>query len=67
MLGTEPAYKQVEQPFVHIHEIAKLAVAAYHSGDVKKAEEYLEVITKNSQIDIDNLRVLQKIMVSRKT
>ncbi|AWE07597.1 chemotaxis protein [Lysinibacillus sp. 2017] len=67
LLGHENAYKELEQPFVHIHEIAKLAVAEFHAGNEEKAEDYLEVITKDSQVVISKLRILQKIMQDKKS
>lgn len=66
LLGNERAYRELEQPFVHIHELARKAVAAFHSGDSELAENYLEEITCHSLIVIQKLRELQSILISKK-
>ena len=66
LLGNERAYKELEQPFIHIHDTAKKAVAAFHNGEKDLAENYLEDITVNSQIVINKLRELQTILASKK-
>lgn len=66
LLGNERAYKELEQPFIHIHDTAKKAVAAFHNGEKELAENYLEDITVNSQIVINKLRELQTILASKK-
>ena len=66
LLGNERAYQELEQPFIHIHDIAKKAVEAFHNGNVTLAEQYLEEITNNSHIVIEKLRELQRILISKK-
>ena len=66
LLGNERAYQELEQPFVHIHELARKAVAAFHSGERELAENYLEEITRHSLIVIQKLRELQSILTSKK-
>ncbi|MCH7322011.1 protoglobin domain-containing protein [Solibacillus sp. MA9] len=66
LLGHEPSYRELEQPFIHIHELAKKAVQAFHDSDESCAQQYLEEITNNSQIVIEKLRELQRILISKK-
>ncbi|WP_274307155.1 protoglobin domain-containing protein [Solibacillus daqui] len=66
LLGNEPSYRELEQPFIHIHELAKKAVQAFHNSEESRAQQYLEEITNNSQIVIEKLRELQRILISKK-
>lgn len=66
LLGHNPSFIELEQPFIYIHELAKKAVQAFHDGEEAQAERYLEDITMNSQIVIEKLRDLQRILINNK-
>ncbi|WP_042478845.1 protoglobin domain-containing protein [Bacillus ndiopicus] len=66
LLGNEQAYKELEQPHIQVHEIAKKAVRAYHQGDKDAAVAYLESLTEVSAIVIDKLQQLKAIFVNTK-
>lgn len=64
--GNEKAYKELEKPFIEIHDIARKAVAASNSGNKELAEQHLEQLTITSQIVIDKLQQLQQIVKKQK-
>ncbi|MER2000235.1 MAG: CZB domain-containing protein, partial [Lysinibacillus sp.] len=64
--SNERAYKELEKPFLEIHDIARKAIAAANSGKKEQAELHLEQLTNTSQIVIDKLQELQKIVVNQK-
>ena len=64
--GNERAYKELEKPFLEIHDIARKAVAASNSGQKDKAEQYLEQLTNVSNIVIEKLQELQQIVRTQK-
>lgn len=66
LLSDEPAYKELERPFVHIHELAKKAVQQYQRGNKEAAESYLGKITEESHIVIENLQKLKFILTNTK-
>lgn len=67
LLGNERAYKELERPFVHIHELAAEAVRNWRSGKKQQAEDSLSLITQESQIVIEKLKELKKAIVETKT
>ncbi|ETT88785.1 methyl-accepting chemotaxis protein [Viridibacillus sp. FSL R5-0477] len=66
LLGTEPAYKELEKPHALVHEVAKKAVHAYNAGNQALAEEYLVELADISQIVIGKLTILKQIIVNSK-
>lgn len=64
--GNEKAYKELEKPFIEIHDIARKAVAASNNGNKELAEQHLEQLTITSQIVIDKLQQLQQIVKKQK-
>lgn len=66
LLGDERAYIELEQPFIHIHDIAKKAVREYNTGNKKEAEKYLEEITEESSVVIEKLQALKEILIDGK-
>lgn len=66
LLGHEKAYKELEQPHIRIHDIAKKAIQAYHQGNQQAAEMYLEELTAISNIVIEKLQQLQTILMNEK-
>ena len=64
--GHERAYKELEKPFLEIHDIARKAVVAANSGNKEQAEIHLEQLTDTSQTVIDKLQELQKIVLKQK-
>ncbi|MEA0565439.1 MULTISPECIES: protoglobin domain-containing protein [Lysinibacillus] len=66
LLGDERAYIELEQPFIHIHDIAKKAVREYNTGNKVEAEKYLEEITEESSVVIEKLQALKEILLNSK-
>ncbi|MEA0556012.1 methyl-accepting chemotaxis protein [Lysinibacillus irui] len=66
LLGDERAYIELEQPFIHIHDIAKKAVREYNTGNRVEAEKYLEEITEESSVVIEKLQALKEILLNSK-
>ncbi|WP_342558499.1 methyl-accepting chemotaxis protein [Metasolibacillus sp. FSL K6-0083] len=66
LLANERAYKELEQPHIEVHDIAKKAIRAYHQGDRKLAENYLDELTVVSNIVIEKLQELQAIFINEK-
>ncbi len=66
LLGDERAYIELEQPFIHIHDIAKKAVREYNTGNKMEAEKYLEEITEESSVVIEKLQALKEILIDGK-
>ncbi|WP_153731704.1 protoglobin domain-containing protein [Sporosarcina obsidiansis] len=62
LLGTEKAYKELERPFVHIHELATKAVQQHHRGNKEAAESYLTRVTEESQVVIEKLKELKLVL-----
>ncbi len=66
LLGDERAYIELEQPFIHIHDIAKKAVCEYNTGNKMEAEKYLKEITEESSVVIEKLQALKEILIDSK-
>ncbi len=66
LLGNERAYKELEQPHIQVHEIAKKAIKAYYQGNKKLAETYLDELTAVSNTVIEKLQQLQAVFVNEK-
>lgn len=66
LLGNERVYKELEQPFIHVHELAKKAVQEYNQGNHATAEGYLTKITDVSYIVIDKLKALKQVLINEK-
>ncbi|WP_445478473.1 methyl-accepting chemotaxis protein [Lysinibacillus irui] len=66
LLGDERAYIELEQPFIHIHDIAKKAVREYNTGNKMEAEKYLEEIAEESSVVIEKLQALKEILIDGK-
>lgn len=66
LLGDERAYIELEQSFIHIHDIAKKAVREYNTGNKVEAEKYLEEITEESSVVIEKLQALKEILLNSK-
>lgn len=64
--GNERAYKELEKPFLEIHDIARKAISASNSGQKDRAEQYLEQLTNVSNIVIEKLQELQQIVRTQK-
>ena len=64
--SSEPAYKQLEKPFIEVHDIARKAVAASNKGDKDSAERYLADLTTVSYEVIDQLQQIQKSVINQK-
>ena len=65
-LGNEQIFKELEQPFLNFFEETKKAIDAYNSGNKELAEQYLNSLTKTSDIIVQKLRDLQKIITKGK-
>ncbi|MFW7186477.1 methyl-accepting chemotaxis protein [Lysinibacillus sp. BNK-21] len=66
LLGDERVYAELEQPFIHVHDIAKKAVREYNVGNKTGAEKYLKEITDESYVVIEKLKELKEILLSEK-
>nr|WP_275444044.1 protoglobin domain-containing protein [Lysinibacillus fusiformis] len=66
LLGDERVYVELEQPFIHVHEIAKKAVREYNVGHKNEAEKYLKEISEESFVVIDKLKALKEILLDGK-
>lgn len=66
LLGDERAYVELEQSFIHVHEIAKKAVREYNAGRKNEAEKYLKEISEESFVVIDKLKALKEILLDGK-
>lgn len=66
LLGNERAFKELEQPHLEVHEIARNAVNAYNNGDKRTAEQYLQRLADASHIVIGKLQELQEIILNQK-
>lgn len=66
LLGEERVYAELEQPFIHVHDIAKKAVREYNVGNKTGAEKYLKEITDESYVVIEKLKELKEILLSEK-
>ena len=66
LLGNERAFKELEQPHLEVHEIARKAVNAYNDGDKRTAEQYLQQLADASHLVIERLQELQKIILDQK-
>jgi len=66
LLGDERVYVELEQPFIHVHEIAKKAVREYNVGHKNEAEKYLKEISEESFVVIDKLKALKEILLDEK-
>ncbi|MGR6906449.1 methyl-accepting chemotaxis protein [Lysinibacillus sp. BSL11] len=66
LLGDERVYTELEQPFIHVHDIAKKAVREYNVGNKTGAEKYLKEITDESYVVIEKLKELKEILLSEK-
>lgn len=66
LLGEERVYVELEQPFIHVHDIAKKAVREYNIGNKREAEKYLKEITEESYIVIEKLKALKEILLNGK-
>ncbi len=66
LLSDERAYVELEQPFIHVHEIAKKAVREYNAGRKNEAEKYLKEISEESFVVIDKLKALKEILLDGK-
>lgn len=58
-LSNDPLYQQLEAPHHCLHEMAKEAVEAYHSGNKKKAEDCLNRMEECSKQVVDILGKMQ--------
>lgn len=66
LFGNEQAYKEVEQPHIRIHQLAKEAVKAVNQGDKEKAEQILLEIHQVSKVVVEKLTILKNIIIQQK-
>ncbi|GLC90350.1 protoglobin domain-containing protein [Lysinibacillus piscis] len=66
LLVNERAYKELEQPFLRVYDIAKKAVQEHHRGNKESAERYLQEIAEVSHRVIEKLTELKEILLQEK-
>lgn len=66
LFGDEQAFKELEEPHIHVYEIARKAVQAYNDGNKELAEELLVEVEKYSNLVIEKLNILRDIIIARK-
>lgn len=66
LFGHETAYKEVEQPHIRIHQLAKEAVKAVNQGNKEKAEQCLIDIHHTSKEVVEKLTELKNVIVQQK-
>lgn len=66
LFGHEKAYKEVEQPHIQIHQLAKEAVKAINQGNKERAEQILIEIHQVSKEVVEKLTILKNIIIQQK-
>lgn len=66
LLGDKAIFKELEEPHMLIHELAKKAVQAFNQGYKDQTEAYLREITLVSHKVVDKLQQLKALLVNEK-
>lgn len=66
-LGDKQAFKDLEQPYLRMQELARSAVQSYNAGNKAKAETVLVDLTEVSHEVVEKLQELRKIIIADKT